>query len=335
MVGRKRHAGARLIPLISVLLALSGGAALMSPARAHEPGTSTGLGASSTAWRKIPINSDSKWLAVSCASASFCTAVGGKRAVRFNGRRWSSPRVIDPHGYLRDISCAATDFCVATDLFGYAVTFDGTSWSEPTLVGPTASYANLASVSCASVRFCIALDYSHGDAYTYDGRSWSKPRHLAHVALTSVSCVSRTFCLAAGDAWNIDAEYAFVFHGSAWKQQHIGKEGATQHVSCGSATFCMLTDQLGQVRKYVDGAWTKPKPLGANHRGYVWPVACTTHRFCAAAPQRGGMAVYRSGAWTIDDTVDQGHPLTAVSCTSRHFCLSVDGPRKLSFVYTG
>jgi hypothetical protein len=334
MVGQKRRARTWLLPLFSVLLALSGGAALMGPAEGHGSATRTGGGTSGSAWHKIAINSDTKWVAVSCASTTFCTAVGGKSGVTFNGKHWSAAQIIDPHGYLRDVSCPATDLCVATDQFGYAMTFDGTNWSAPMLVGRAASYANLDSVSCASVHFCIALDYSHGDAYTFDGKTWSKPVHLAHVALTSVSCVSRTFCLAAGDAWTGDADYAFTFRGSNWKQHRIGKGGATQHVSCTSATFCMLTDQLGQVRKYVAGSWTKPKPLGANNKGFEWPISCTRHRFCAAAPQSGGMAVYHHGAWTID-SLNQGHPLTTVSCTSPHFCLSVDGPRKLSFVYTG
>lgn len=72
---------------------------------------------------------------ISCASATFCVAVGstGPGVVRsarmWNGTSWSAPRVIDPNGAdtatsnsgLRSVSCPTASLCVAVGSDGDAV----------------------------------------------------------------------------------------------------------------------------------------------------------------------------------------------------------------------
>lgn len=61
--------------------------------------------------------------AVSCATSSFCVAVGhGNRdEVVFNGRSWSRPIDVDRQSGLVEVSCATVSFCVATDESGRAL----------------------------------------------------------------------------------------------------------------------------------------------------------------------------------------------------------------------
>lgn len=61
----------------------------------------------------------------------------------------------------------------------------------------------LASVSCPSASFCVAVDWG-GRALTYDGSSWSVPLTIdpGH-ALSSVSCPSELFCAAVDYRGNV------------------------------------------------------------------------------------------------------------------------------------
>jgi hypothetical protein len=40
------------------------------------------------------------------------------------------------NGWLYSVSCAATDFCVATDIYGEAVMYNGVSWTASSQAGP-------------------------------------------------------------------------------------------------------------------------------------------------------------------------------------------------------
>jgi hypothetical protein len=57
------------------------------------------------------------------------------------------------------------------DLQGDALTYDGRSWSTPDNI---ADGGDLTSVSCATAKFCAAVD-DDGNVLTYDGHRWSSP----------------------------------------------------------------------------------------------------------------------------------------------------------------
>jgi len=106
---------------------------------------------------------------IACVSNSFCLAAEGFGYVlAYDGRLWSMPADIDGNDYLRSISCANADFCVAVDGrlapgfgggtgSGNAVTFDGNAWSSPTDVDGSNV---ITSVSCPTPQFCLAVDAS-------------------------------------------------------------------------------------------------------------------------------------------------------------------------------
>jgi hypothetical protein len=129
---------------------------------------------------------------VSCPASNFCVAVDGTGSVfTFNGNSWSAAVPVDGQTPLVALSCPTSSFCVAIDGSGNATTFNGTSWSAPAQVGRP----GLDSVSCASSGSCVAVDRG-GDAFTFDGTNWSTPAVVARSALAAISCASNSFCLA-------------------------------------------------------------------------------------------------------------------------------------------
>ncbi len=90
-------------------------------------------------------------------AATFCVGVWGNYAAVYDGTTWSATTAIDASGgILVSVACAATDFCVATDMYGGAVMYDGVSWTAPSQAGP-AGYP-LDSLSCPSLTYCAAID---------------------------------------------------------------------------------------------------------------------------------------------------------------------------------
>src|SRR5262249_46400195 len=109
---------------------------------------------------------------VSCASASFCAAVGqhatqryaGPLAELWNGTRW---RVTAAPGFgyssgLRGVACLSTTFCFAVgsrQTFAsqtLALRWDGAGWRRAPSANP-GRYSGFAGVSCGSTTYCAAV----------------------------------------------------------------------------------------------------------------------------------------------------------------------------------
>lgn len=114
-------------------------------------------------------------LAVSCASASSCMAVGEEEkgsdflnmAERFNGKTWEVTKIPDPsstYDQLNGVSCSTSASCVTV---GYSEShgielalgesWNGHSWSNVTPADPSATSYQLSGVSCASASHCMAV----------------------------------------------------------------------------------------------------------------------------------------------------------------------------------
>ena len=168
---------------------------------------------------------------VSCATSTFCMAVGSRGyrksgidnssktlGERWNGSTWSI--VASPNGpagtstALHDVSCPGPSFCMAVGGAGtraFTATWNGSKWSTVTSANPSGvQYDYLNGVSCTSSQSCVAV----GLQFTPDGRgptlmerwngkAWSildapTPEGNNPVALNSVSCPQATNCFAAG-----------------------------------------------------------------------------------------------------------------------------------------
>lgn len=88
---------------------------------------------------------------VSCASASFCVAVGPDGSfVTYDGGSWNTPTPIAGAEALVSVSCPSPSFCAAIGK-EHVFTFDGSSWSAPTWLDTGETW--LKSISCSSQAF--------------------------------------------------------------------------------------------------------------------------------------------------------------------------------------
>jgi hypothetical protein len=162
--------------------------------------------------------------AVSCSSASACTAVGtstsgGLVAERWNGTAWTTQQP-EPSGGagpgdLNAVSCPTAGSCTVVgdsggdDNQGLSETWNGRRWGAQGMVAPSDG-STLSDVTCFSAADCLAVgSYGgyRGDvtlAARWNGRSWSQrhtpnvPRPALDSMLGAISCASPTACLATG-----------------------------------------------------------------------------------------------------------------------------------------
>ena len=209
-----------------------------------------------TAWKmtKVPEPADtiSNLTGVSCTSPKFCIAVDAynPRALvqSWNGQAWKIVKVPAPASAgpsLSAATCLTVKFCVATGTHypnpkhfsAIALSWNGRAWKGASVPSPGPGYANLASVSCAAARSCLAVGEYHFGVYldsgkqyaaSWNGKAWKLVRLPAPPgggrgkgsSLTGVKCVSATDCVAvgsAGAAGSTATSYSAFWNGRGWK----------------------------------------------------------------------------------------------------------------------
>jgi hypothetical protein len=267
-------------------------------------------------------------LAVSCATAADCTAVGSL-IMRWNGAQW---RITRPASPFDSVSCTMPDSCVAVGttsrgvpVYGY---WDGRTWVRGRMPGPPhlAQTVAVSGVSCASRDYCVAVgDYSYGAgaqpgsgsyrnrilAERWNGTAWRilPTVNVARIdQLSAVSCTSPGRCTAVGTSRQ-QFPLAERWNGRSWRVQRVpaaGRTGYTQlsAVSCGSARACLA------VGNYQD------KPIADSWDGTAWHLERMVRPSPAALAQP-----------------------TGVSCASRVTCIAVgndlSSARTFAEIWTG
>lgn len=222
-------------------------------------------------------NTYASFAAVSCSTATACTAVGGGDTNTPLIQRWN-----------------------------------GTSWSSQTAAVPSSfSIANLAGVSCTSSTFCMAVGTHEGSAHggwatRWNGTSWTRfavpsPTGASSAALNGVSCKSTTACTAVGywvDSTNKQRRLVERWNGTTWtvfdKQSAGGAEQQLTGVSCTSATACMAvgtkrTSTYDQTLAWHSGSTTFSTSSPMNPGVYgndLAGVSCTSSFVCTAVGKR-------------------------------------------------
>ena len=290
---------------------------------------------------------------VSCATATWCVAVG-TGATRWDGRRWAVQRVPVPGGgpaYLSDVSCRSSSACVAVGAYpsGHAQIplverWDGRTWSSQRIPlsslesGPGVD-GSITGVSCASARFCLAVGSvsfeRSSDQYVtqpfaerWNGSRWS----IQHIQLeTSVSCASRVTCVAVGGA------NASIWGGKRWTSSIVGVS-ALSGVSCTGVRICMAVGDGTVAARWNGSVWsTRParQEIGAFSSG-LDGVACASAVACVAVGSTSGSTgngplaeLWNGVVWSIRATpspvgATMGQ-LDAVSCPSPRDCVAVGG----------
>jgi hypothetical protein len=168
-------------------------------------------------------------LAVSCAVARACTAVGySTNALTnvstpfvevWNGHAWTIQSTPDPAGspftQLGGVSCTSANACIAVGysfgpfdatLDSLTEAWDGHAWTiQPT---PNPNRDILESVSCTSPTACTAVGFSSAGGFTlaevWNGLTWADevtPNPTGESAgLLGVSCTSTRVCTAVGSS---------------------------------------------------------------------------------------------------------------------------------------
>ncbi|HXR60600.1 MAG TPA: S8 family serine peptidase, partial [Solirubrobacterales bacterium] len=187
---------------------------------------------------------------VSCASSTFCVAVGTANkkpfAERWNGSEWTTLAPPNPEGAtearLEGVSCPTISACVAV---GYlqpsgggrktlAERWNGSSWVVVSTPNPAKEgWAQLRSVSCLSGSSCIAvgsLSSPNGFvpqeeatiAQSWNGTSWtlqSSPNGAGNLfsSFAAVSCSSTVACTAVGKTRPGSSQANMVTLGARWR----------------------------------------------------------------------------------------------------------------------
>ncbi len=187
--------------------------------------------------------------AVSCSSASACTAVGGyltpsgdvNLAERWNGSAWaiqSMPTLGDPTlpflpRELSGVSCPTATDCTAVGNYtvpstGVDITlaeqWNGSEWTVEATPNPAAAdrYSQLTSVSCSAASACTAVggffdssNMVHMLVEAWNGANWAiesaqDPVGFTQTWLNGVSCTSTSSCTAVGDEASTSQTFALA-----------------------------------------------------------------------------------------------------------------------------
>ena len=254
---------------------------------------------------------------VSCASASFCVAVGEAQSngtsqqpavAVFDGTDWTFQQLSvggPGSGYgLSSVSCVSTSDCVAVGGEGtnsmIIETFDGTGWTPTLQTGEGASPADrstLNGVSCADAADCMAVGYYatdldgdlQGFAEVFSAGTWTyaaTPALPSSNALFAVDC-SSSDCVAVGDQ-NFDTDTLVEnYAGGVWSVADASVSGTLRSVSCPAPDDCAAagidTSFDPVVMTSLDGTWSSGPVASPISQTYTFGgVSCASVTFCVA-----------------------------------------------------
>jgi hypothetical protein len=277
---------------------------------------------------------------------------------------------------LAAVSCTSATACTAVgyykDFFGthpLAERWNGTGWTVQLPPSPAGStQAELAGVSCVSATACTTVGWSVNTstgsikdlAEFWDGSNWTIQATQAafskiDYALNAVSCSSAADCLAVGhyvshfSTGQRIATWAEHWNGSNWSG--VLPDVASSYyndllgVSCTAATACTAvgySHDLGGMNfplaeRWNGTSWTMQFPeFPASSSGTVLNgVSCASATACmavgdAAPPIPGVSSVtlaesWDGASWTLGSPLERGpdNSLGGVSCPSAAVCTAV------------
>lgn len=228
--------------------------------------------------------SESELYAVSCGSATSCTAVGqyyppggGQLPLveHWNGTTWAVqhvPFVKYAVGLLGGVSCPTAIDCVAVGSYGtfeqntslFAEHWNGSRWTFQTVPTPAGTSFLLNSVSCRWPEHCIAVGFAdNGTQITAsivartNGSTWTLQKDAAPAGteLYGVSCTSVQSCTAVGanatNAAFFNTGVAEYWNGTRWALQATPVPQTNTHgaalsgVSCPAPLTCTAVGVYG------------------------------------------------------------------------------------------
>lgn len=325
------------VPLPQPAVAIS----CTSPAACTAVGSTTAERWDGAAWtvQSVPLPPDAAnpgLSSVSCASTTFCVAVGGYQPPSTNGA--------PPPWY---------------QLIGV---WDGSRWTMQAPAAPPGPWgAILTNVSCSSAVACTALGKFPTSsavatvAERWDGSTWTEqpaPGLAAYpgMILTGISCTSATACtgIASGEGSPTQTNpVAGQWNGTYWSFQEMPLPAGIyswqiSSISCSAATSCVAVGFytswsgpiLSLIERWDGSAWTvQPAPVPAAGYGGLTGVACAAADACVAVgsvwfSSWGRLSIMESwngASWAIQPGPFSrtASSLEAVSCSSAVACVAV------------
>jgi hypothetical protein len=289
-------------------------------------------------------------------------------------RRQATPNPPDTiRSVLAAVSCPSATACTAVGRFFRAVGpafkgsvgplaegWSGGRWRLEVTPSPAGSRgARLNAISCPSALSCTAVGYftDHAGADTvlaesWTGQSWHvvavpRPAGVSSSWLYGVSCRSVTACTAVGADKSRTGTHPLAerWNGSSWQAQAVAgiASGSLAAVSCSSARSCVAVGPYGGRTGTVSlaAAWNGrawhaqfvPGPAGSQG-SQLLAVSCHSPAACTAVggygPSLGQTAPlterWNGTSWQLQTTPDPGGSIEAqlsgVSCPSAVTCTS-------------
>jgi hypothetical protein len=247
---------------------------------------------------------------VSCKPGG-CLAVGNYSPAQpgsfafaeyWNDSTWAPVPLAFPPGpqrpSLRAVSCVTAGQCVATGndekpgsaASALAATWDGHEWSwsrPPVRAGVEGSNQYLASVSCVTATYCVAIGNAYdtrtgttvGFTEIWNGHGWtqaytSPPTGTGQAA--SLSCAAASYCVVVGTQFaSVPAGFGQLVDGTRWAEPAMpwppGTRSYLYGVSCAGKT-CLAVGEA-EPSQVANGTATQPAALTWN--GATWTRQAT------------------------------------------------------------
>jgi hypothetical protein len=268
----------------------------------------------SSSWKVVQspnVPGQAELTGVSCASPSFCVAVGqsgmGTLAESWDGHSWSlapTPR-LGGVNFLTDVDCVSPDSCMAVGDVGASnlvERWDGTAWRVTS--APPGQFT-MRKLACSTSGLCVAIGNTESGAVlsVWSGGEWTVYGLPKRSLADDVACASPTFCVAVGATYQ--APYAATWNGVRWSSSRpVALHDATfLGVSCWSASGCLAVGAApttqgdsGVSEEWIGHRWsTVPIPSPNHFTVTVTDVTCAGPRDCVAV----GEGVSRSASGAI------------------------------------
>lgn len=274
------------------------------------------------------------------------------------------------------VTCASASFCVAVGDYkvsalqyeGLIDMYNGSSWSTQTAPLPSqatdagSADSQLGSVACTSATSCIAVgtysvinqNVAGALIETLNDGTWTAttapaPAGGSGEALGSISCASASFCVAVGqysDSSDENVGLIETLNDGSWTVLEApapagGSSEALLSVSCGAVGFCAAVNEFNAaIDTLSDGTWTAtnaPLPATGVQSESLSSVACPSSESCVAVgsyrtggQSQGLLEDLADGAWAVtqaplpsDANSTDNASLNSVTCSSAKSCQAV------------
>ncbi len=298
--------------------------------------------ANAAGWQ-ASLSFDGPLVAVSCASASHCVAVGGSGfagsvpvlVTSDGGSTWSAASVPRSVGSLQSVSCPTSGLCVAVGVAAATTSF------ESVLQGgaPFASLPQPIIVSSTDGGVTWSQD-NLPPALAGSGSGSGSSGSL----LTDVSCASASFCMVVGalDVRTAGGEGPLVLlstdGGAGWSlQPQTSAVGSFSSLSCPAAGTCFASGTAQGANQFGNGPYVI---VATASGGSAWSVqaesgspetvACSSVSDCTAvgatvsATSDGGASWTRvgNGLGGSSGYFPSGQGVSSLSCPTTTFCVA-------------